>query len=183
MNLLKVIYDEKTVANALYENAFCDLRGQSCNKINFRSGGWRNVHLFPAANDLSISDNNMGSIDEPGEDSGTTFQRLEIYLSNINVEKIFLIADNSGLIVIWKTYYHGTSYIIPETSTQSTKRTHICLLPFFSYFDRVSLSFLQIIFFLFSLSFLLLTYRFRRRVYTISFLMIIQIECAEELFI
>jgi len=81
--------------------------------------------LFPAANDLSISDNNMGSIDEPGEDSGTTFQRLEIYLSNINVEKIFLIADNSGLIVIWKTYYHGTSYIIPETSTQSTKRTFV----------------------------------------------------------
>lgn len=36
------------------------------------------------------------------------------------------MADNSGLIVIWKTYYRWTSYIIPEASTQPTKRTHIC---------------------------------------------------------
>lgn len=49
------------------------------------------------------------------------------FICRINVEKVFLMADNSGPIVISETYCRWTSYIIPEASTQPTKRIHSLL--------------------------------------------------------
>lgn len=51
------------------------------------------------------------------------------FICRINVEKVFLMADNSGPIVISETYCRWTSYIIPEASTQPTKRILSLSLP------------------------------------------------------
>lgn len=49
---------------------------------------------------------------------GIDIPRVKRFICRINVEEVFLMADNSGLIVISETYCRSPSYIILEASTQ-----------------------------------------------------------------
>lgn len=153
----------------------CDLRGQSRNKINFRSGGWRDASICfrPRTARLSVTTTWDPSIN--WEKIAGPHSIGSRFICRINVEEVFLMVD-SGSIVIWETYYRWTSYIIPRGIDAANKTdTH---LPSFSprVLSHLPPSEKTVFFFFIFLSFLFLTYQ-------LWFLMVIQIGCAEELFI
>ena len=88
----------------------------------------RPIHLFPEKNKSEYQRWQRGFTDEVGEDRGGSHSIGSRFICRINVEKVFLMADNSGPIVISETYCRWTSYIIPEASTQPTKRIHSLFL-------------------------------------------------------
>lgn len=68
------------MANALYE----DVPSVICvaNRVIKLISGQVVDATRPFVSGPSISDNDVGLVDGPGEDSGIAFHRLEIYLSN-----------------------------------------------------------------------------------------------------
>lgn len=124
------------------------------------------------------------NVDEPGEELHSIGSR---FICRINVEEVFLMADNSGLIVIWGTYYRWTSY---PGGIDAANKTDTHLSPFSSpvltLISTESLTFPSPqIFFLLLFSIVSPSHLStpRAQLYTISFVMIIQIGCVEELFI
>lgn len=95
------------------------------NEDDFRCVNTGPIHLFRGTEQGgNIDDDKERSQPMIRERTGGSHSIGSRFICRINVEKVFLMADNSGPIVISETYCRWTSYIIPEASTQPTKRIH-----------------------------------------------------------
>lgn len=159
------------MAHALYEDAFCDSRGQSRNKINFRSGGWRDALPFVSGRERPGYQRRRGTRRWAGRGQAGPHSIGSRFICRINVGEVFLMADNSGpdsdlrnVLSLDVVYNSGGIDVANKTDTHLSP-----LFPHpFSFSSQQGLTSLPPNFFpsffsSFSLSFLFLTYRHRRR--------------------